>query len=55
MERGVALLADKAQPVLGTVLFAGEATAWAALAGVVRIHADAATACQSGFVGEQSA
>ena len=47
------LLAHKEQAVVGTILFAGEATAWAALARVVRINTYAATACQGGFVGER--
>ncbi len=50
----MALLAHKGQSVVGTILLARVATRGAALAGVVRIHTDAPTACQGGFVGQQS-
>ena len=50
----MALLADKEQALPGTVPLAGVATAGAALAGEVRIHTDAATVIQSGFVGQQT-
>ena len=55
MEGDMALLADKERPVLGTVLPAREATTWATLTGVVRIHTDADAAHQGCFVGEQAA
>ena len=55
MEGKLAVLADKEQPVLGTVLSARVATARTALTRVVGIHADAATASQGRFVGQQSA
>ena len=55
MEGELTVLADKEQPVLGTVLSARVATARAGLTGVVGIHADAAAASQGRFVGEQSA
>ena len=51
----MALLTHKKQPVLGTVLPARVAAARATLAGVVGVHADAATACQGRLVGQQSA
>ena len=55
MEGKLAVLAHEEQAVLGTVLPARVATARAGLMALVRIHADAATARQSRFVGEQSA
>ena len=55
MEGQLAVLADKEQPVLGTIPFAGVATARAGLTGVVGIHADAAAACERCFVGQQPA
>ena len=55
MEGALTVLAHKEQAVLGTVLSAGVAAARAGLTGVVGIHANAATACQGRFVGEQSA
>ena len=55
MEGTLTVLAHKEQAALGTVLPAGVAAARAGLTGVVGIHADAATACQGRFVGEQSA
>ncbi len=51
----LALLAHKEQPVVGAVRAASEATAWTTLAGVVGIHADAATPGQSRLIGEQPA
>jgi hypothetical protein len=54
MEGKLAVLAHKKQPVIGTVLPAGVATTRASLVALVGIHADAATACQGGFVGQQS-
>jgi hypothetical protein len=55
MERVMAVLANKEQPVLRAVLPAGMATAGAALAGVVRIHRDTDAASQRCFIGEESA
>jgi hypothetical protein len=52
MQDALIVLADKAQPVLGTVLPAGGATARTGLMAPVRIDAAAATACQGRFVGE---
>jgi hypothetical protein len=49
------MLAHKEQPVLGTVLPAGGAAARAGLMAPVGIDADAATACQVRFVGQQFA
>src|SRR5215472_6354710 len=54
MEGELTMLAHKEQTVLGTVLSARVATAWAGLTGVVRIHTDAATARQGRLVGQQS-
>ena len=55
MEGELAVLADKEQPLLRTVLPARIAAARTGLTGAVRIHADAATPCQSSFVGQQPA
>src|SRR5215469_8616386 len=55
MEGALTVLADKEQPLLGTVLSARVATARAGLTGVVGIHADAAAARQGRLVGQQSA
>src|SRR5215472_13400820 len=54
MEGELALLADKEQPVVGTVLPAGVAAARTGLTGVVGIHADTTTPRQGRLVGQQS-
>lgn len=48
------LLTDEEQPVPRTVLPARVTTARAALASVIGIDADAATACQGGFVADEA-
>ena len=53
MEGALTVLAHKEQAVLGTVLPARVATARTGLMAPVRIHADAATARQGRFVGQQ--
>ena len=50
----MAVLADKEQPLLGSVLFARKATARACLAGIMGIHLDAQRARQDRFIGEKA-
>src|SRR3982075_1187576 len=54
MERILAILTDKQQAFVGTVLFAGVAAPGTSLAGVVGIHFDRHRPRQRGFIGNDT-